>query len=114
MFKLDRELNWEFLADDRLIRLIPAPDTKGTAVYEASILHTLETVPDKDKQTFLLWVQAICMEVMGRKRRKKITEVPTGSGSIKLDDGTSLRQEAMVLKEQFKKKLGFGLPMIKG
>lgn len=111
--------DWEY-ADGNIL-IIPAPNSNGYLVYSAKYNHTLEkvgeeshfpTVPQKDKQLILMYAIGECMERIGRRRNKKVTQVPTVTGNVKFDQGRDWRTEGNELKKEFYSSLGMDVSTV--
>lgn len=96
--------NWWEYADGVLT--IPLPSSSGLLLYEASLNRTLADIPAKHYEIFKDYIRGECMLYMGRKRNKKVTKVPTMSGTIEFDSGIELRAEGYRLQRKFEEAMG--------
>jgi hypothetical protein len=89
-----------------VVRIRPEPSRAFVAVLELERPRTLGDMSTSDIEALLLYIMGDCLEFIGRKRSKSITQIPTATGTLKLDDGSRFRREGFFLKREFEKRMG--------
>lgn len=96
--------DWEYV--DGQIVLYRIPVDSGFFAYKAGCMHTVQTIPQKDKELIVMFSIGECLIKLARKRNKKVEKVPTVSGTISFDDGSSYKEEGQTLQDNFYRSLG--------
>jgi hypothetical protein len=96
-----------------VLRISPEPPVDLTAVAEICFVRTVDDLDDvSDRESLVMYGMAECLEFMGRKRNKKVRQIPTATGVLKLDDGADFLREGKELKEEFRCRMGQHLTLI--
>jgi hypothetical protein len=97
-----------------VLRIIPTPALAGTLALVVEKVRDPVKLTRKDVEGLVQWAEGDCMEYIGRKRSKSVTDVPTATGRLKLSDGQDLREEGRKQKEKQESKWGTGATVIEG
>ena len=98
------EFDWVY--QDGELHVSPAPTTEMHALARVVVPLQETDVPLLAEDAIKEYALGECMCFMGRKRNKKITEVPTSSGMIRFDDGAELRREGEAKKQDAMRQFG--------
>lgn len=97
-----------------LLRIIPAPPVAGTLLLVVERIREVTVLTRRQVEGLVQWAEGDCLEFIGRKRSKSVTDIPTATGRLKLSDGKDLRDEGADLKYKQECKWGSGATVIEG
>jgi hypothetical protein len=98
--------------DPPVLVITPVPQRDLTLAFKVEFSRAAVDVPEKDADLLLLYAEGDCLEFIGRKRSKSVKQIPTATGSLRLDNGAELRLEGRQLKKDFAAKLGTGATVV--
>jgi hypothetical protein len=103
-----------FPGDPARLRMSPTPrwDLRAALVLQKPV--RMESLSDRDVELLLMFVMGECLVYLARRRSKSVTQIPTATGALKLDDGSSFRTEGQRLKRDFARAMGHGAGVILG
>jgi hypothetical protein len=96
------------------LRMIPAPTRSGKLALVVEKIAEVETMSRTVVEGVIQWAEGDCLEYIGRKRSKSVTDIPTATGRLKLSDGSDLRREGREQKRQQECEWGAGSTVIDG
>lgn len=100
--------------DPPLLRVFPTPDIERPLVVVVEKMRDLSSISPRDREGVVQWAQGDCLEYIGRKRSKSVTDIPTATGRLRLSDGADLRQEGGALKSKQEIRWGACATVVSG
>lgn len=93
--------DWTYYQDTDTLSVIPAPTETGITKIKVKLMHSPNTIPDKDVELVLLYALADAMETLANFRGK-VKSLPTGVGfKMVLDGGAELYKVAERKRAEF-------------
>lgn len=106
--------DWEYNTSENILTLTPEPSKTSVVIYIAHILHSLESVSERDRAMFVDYACGEAKEIWGNARNKRLVKVPTATGDMTFDNGKALREEGALQKARAFSSLKGGSPLIYG
>lgn len=97
-----------------VLRIIPTPKHGGTMALVVDIIRDSDSLTETETEGVVNWAEGDCLEYIGRKRSKSVTDIPTATGRLKLSDGKDLRDEGRDQKKDQACSWGVGATVIEG
>ena len=89
-----------------VLRITPEPMAIFQVYLRVSMAPTWANLDDSDAEILLLYAEAECLNYMALRRNKSVRSVPTATGSLKLDDGNMLFEQAKMKRKEFRDRMG--------
>ena len=91
----------------------PAPIQAVEAIVIVGSKHTVETIPITHEETFMYGAMGFTQEIWANRRDSvSMLEAPASVGTIRMLDGTKLRDASVVNTKRFRQRLGWDRPYI--
>lgn len=93
--------DWTYYQDTDVLSVVPAPNQTGITKITVKLMHSPNTIPERDVELVLLYALADAMETLANFRGK-VKSLPTGVGfKMVLDGGAELYKVAERKRAEF-------------
>lgn len=103
-FRLMYGYDWE--VSENILRILPAPKSSGKLAYLGLFPRTLQQIPKRDFETFMLGVQGYTKRIWADRWNRKVQSVPTAQGRIEFNSGARFKEEGEQDLDRFRRELG--------